>query len=131
MTVFEIVDSCTSIAVTQNYLRCSLSDEILLTNDALSPHCHLPFCPVLQCFRAKHTRLAKIIVCKLLVPCDSEPESETVKCYRLQFRLRLQVKRSTPTDFNTGIDSVSAALLKGMMFGLLQLYQFRAAARDA
>ena len=47
------------------------------------------------------------------VYCDSGPESESAKFYRLQPRLRLQTKRSTPTDPNSGFDSDSAALVIG------------------
>ena len=47
-----------------------------------------------------------------MVDCDSGPESESVKFYRLQLQLRLWPKRSTPTYSNSGLDSDSAALLR-------------------
>ena len=65
-------------------------------------------------FGTVHNRLSEIIVCCRLIACDSDPESESVKFYRLQLRLRLHPKRSTPTDSNSGLDSdsESAALVK-------------------
>ena len=54
-----------------------------------------------------HNRPSKIIVCRLVLACDSGSESEAATFYRLQLWLRLQPKRSTPT----GLDSDSAALI--------------------
>ena len=56
--------------------------------------------------------------CWRLVSYDTGPDS--AKFCRLQFRLRLQPKRSTPTDFNSGLDSDSAAL-HGIVFS--KIYQ--------
>ena len=39
------------------------------------------------------------------------PKSESATFCRLQLRLRLQAKWSTPTDSNSGLDSDSSALL--------------------
>ena len=61
-------------------------------------------------FGRVHNRPSKIIFCRRVLVCDSGPESESVKFYRLQLQLRLQPKRSTPTDSNSGLDSDSAAL---------------------
>ena len=55
-------------------------------------------------------RSAKIIVCWRMLYCDSGPESESVKWYRLQLRLRLRPKWLTPTESNSGLDSDPAAL---------------------
>ena len=56
-----------------------------------------------------YNRSSKIIVCCRMLACDSGPESESAKFYRLQLRIRLQSKRSTPTASNCGLDSDSAS----------------------
>ena len=68
-----------------------------------------------------HNHLSKIIVCCRVLTFDSGPESESAKFYRLQLRLRIWPKPSTPTDPNSGLDSDSAALHTRPMFfiGLL------------
>ena len=48
-----------------------------------------------------HNRPSKIIFCRRVLICDSGPESESAKFYRFHLRLRLQPKRSTPTDSNS------------------------------
>ena len=81
-----------------------------ITNDALasSSHCHAPFFLSFNVFGRVHNRSSEIIVCCRLLTCDTGLES--VKFHRLQLPLRLQPKRSTPTDSNSGLDSASAAL---------------------
>ena len=71
----------------------------------------LLFLPFFNVFGWMNNRSAKIIVCWRLVVCDSRSESESANFYRLQLRLRLWPKRSTPTDSNSGLDSDSAALV--------------------
>ena len=112
-TAFESVDRAIQRSrVPQNYLRRPLSDEILSPNDAstLSPHCHSPFFLSFNVFGTTCNRSAEIIACWRLVSHDYGPESESAKFYRLHLRLRLQAKRSTPTDSNSGFNSDSAAL---------------------
>ena len=71
----------------------------------------LSFLPVLRCFRNVQCRSSKIIFCCRVLAFDSGPGSESAKFYRLQFRLRLHLKRSTPTDSNSGLNSDSEALV--------------------
>ena len=52
-----------------------------------------------------------ILQCSQVLVCVSGPESRSAKFYRLQHRLRLQPKRPTLIDSNSGLDSDSAALL--------------------
>ena len=74
----------------------------------------LLFFPPFNVFETIHTHSGKIIACSRVASCDSGPESESAKFYRLQFRLRLRPKRSTPIDSNSGLDSDSAALATAM-----------------
>ena len=67
----------------------------------------LPFFLSFNVFGTKN-RSAKMTVDRWYP--DSGPESESAKFYRLPLRLRLQVKRSTPTDSNSSFDSDYAAL---------------------
>ena len=62
-------------------------------------------------FGRAHNRSSKIIVCCRVLTCDSGPELESAYFCRLQLRLPLQTKRSTPTYSKFGLDSNSAALL--------------------
>ena len=103
ITAFEFVDTVTQRSRwPQNYPWCNFSGEILSVNDAstLSPHCHSPFILVFNVYAAIRNPSGKTIVCWRLVSCDSGPESESAKFYRLQLRLRLQENcrlRPTPT----------------------------------
>ena len=56
-------------------------------------------------FGKVQSRSSKIITCCRMVACVSGPGSESAKFYRLQLRLRLHLKQSTPTDSNSGLDS--------------------------
>ena len=69
----------------------------------------LNFLPVFVFLRV-HNRWSKIIVCRRVLVWDSGRESELANFYRLQLRVRLQPKRPTPVDSNSGFDSDSAAL---------------------
>ena len=62
-------------------------------------------------FRKMDNHSAKIVVCWKVAACDSGPESESAKFYRLQLWLQLWSKRSTPTNSNSGLDSDPAALI--------------------
>ena len=68
--------------------------------------------PIYDDIGRMHSRSSKVIVCYWVLSCDSGPEPESAKFDRLQ--LRLQPKRSTLTDSNSGLDSDSAALLQGL-----------------
>ena len=92
-----------------------LSDGILSLNDASTTVTLLLFLSF-NVFGRFHNRLSKIIVYCRVLTCDSGTESESAKFYRLQLRLRLQPKRSTPTDSNSGLDSDSAALITSVFF---------------
>ena len=98
----------------------SLLDGILPLNCTLnlSAHCHSPFLSF-NVFGRAHNRPAKIIFCRRVSVCDSGPESGQAKFYRLQLRLQLQPKQSTPTDPNSGLDSNSAALVMSWFESIL------------
>ena len=56
--------------------------------------------------------------------CDSGPESESAISYRLQLPLRLRPKQSTQTDFNSGFDSDSAALVMSKAYLHVRKYNY-------
>ena len=58
-----------------------------------------------------HNRSSIVDVYGRVFACDSGPESESAKFYRLQLRLGLKPKRSTLTDSSSGLDSDSVALI--------------------
>ena len=87
------------------------------TNDALTPSCHslplsLSSCP--SVFSGGWiTVRQKLTVCSRVIAGESGRESESAKFCRLQFRLWLQSKRSTPTYSIRGVDSDSVAPHRG------------------
>ena len=85
----------------------------------LKMHLHtisLLFFPYFNVFGRVHNRSSEIIVCCRVLTCDSGSESESARSYRLQLRLRLQPKLSTPTDSRSGLDSDSATLVSCILF---------------
>ena len=109
----------TTVAMAIKLSPMLFSDRILSLNDAqtLSPHCHSLLFLVFNVIENTHNHSAKLlvcwrVVCWRVVSCNSGPESESTKFYRLQFRLRIRTKQSTWTDSNSGLDSDSAALHK-------------------
>ena len=97
----------------RNVSLYQLPYDILSLNDTSTTANLLLFLSfnVFNVFGRVHNRFSKIIVCCRLLTCDSGPESESAKFYRLQLWLWLRPKQSTPTDSNCGLDSNSAALL--------------------
>ena len=97
-------------------------DSLWIWRSTSSRHCHSPFFLTFSVFERMYQHSVKIMVCCWLVLCDSGPESQSVKFYRLQLWLRLQAKRSTLTNSNSGIDSDFAALVLSRYLSVFYIY---------
>ena len=82
--------SHTTIAMALKLYQISLSEKIPSVNDAStsSARRHSPFLPGFQWLRKDEQPFGQNHLCWRVVTCDSGPELESEKFYRLQLRLR-------------------------------------------